>query len=313
MVYAVAGYQETNGLHAYALDAATGKVKWESHDAGSGGPWGPKAGLGLYGNLAIGAGRLWLASGTFYPGSFSLTDGSWIAAPCELDHHFYGLSMRRGADISVIDQRYIITGGMRLSSRQDPTEAMIKGDGYNALSVQAPDVPKAYKDKSFYGVDMLNSSDVTPAWDDALFVGGQGRDGKLRAWDRRGLLAELDAQFALGMDPNDRSRYQVRSLNTTNRNTPSSPANALWSQEEFNVQDQVLCADAVLAVHATYKPHSRPRETTGWYLSALDRKDGSERWRIDLPSKPMRGGLSVDRDGRIFVAFDDGSLGCYGR
>jgi len=78
--------------------------------------------------------------------------------------------------------------------------------------------------------------------------------------------------------------------------------------------------DAVVAVHATYSgspprpdsPDARARnQASGWFLSALERGDGKERWRVELPSKPMRGGLAIDRQGNILITFDDGSLRCY--
>ena len=317
VLYVVAGFQETNGMHAYALDPGTGRTKWESHDAGSGGQWGANGGFGCFGHLAVGAGRLWLASGTFYPGSYSLADGSWAAAPSEMDHHFYGVVMRRGADIGVLDDRFVITGGMRLSSRQEPEEAMIKGDGYNALSITPPQVPKAFKDKGFFGVDMLNNTTVTPAWDGSLLVGARGKEGQPVAWACAGVLSELANEIDKGVDPDDRSRFQVRSLGTPDAKRQSSaPANPAWDVLDLYAREQVLCSDAVLVIHAAYAS-GIPRfgslpEPSAWYLSALEREDGTERWRVELPSKPMHGGLAIDRNGNSLIVFDDGSLRCYG-
>jgi len=325
-VYAIAGYQETNGIHAYALDAATGKVRWESHDAGSGGQWGPKAGFGCYGHLAAGDGRLWLASGTLYPGSYGLSDGMWVAAPSERDHHFYGITMRRGEDIGVVDDRFVIIGGMRLSRRQTPREAMIKGDGYNALPTDPPKVPQQRKDKSLFGVDVINWSTVTPAWDEELFVGARGSEGRPYAWSCKGVISEIAKEFEKGVDEKAR-QPQVRSLNVlttrearNSRQGGAAPANPLWGPVELHAQEQILCADAVVAIHATYSgspprpdsPDARARnQASGWFLSALERGDGKERWRVELPSKPMRGGLAIDRHSNVLITFDDGSLRCY--
>ncbi len=317
VVYAVAGFQETNGMHAYALDAATGKVRWENHEAGTGGEWGPEGAFGLYGNMTIGDGRLWLASSTFYPGSYSLQDGTPQAAPCGKDHHFYGLTMRRGVDILSLDDNYIITGGIRLANMQEPKEQILKADGYNALSTTPPDVPKRWKDKSFYGVDMLNSSYVTPAYDEKIFVGGRGKEGKIQVWPIDSLKAELKAEFDKGMDEGDRNRHQIRSLNSGGKRGVSEPANPIWRPVELVAQEQVLTADCIVTVHAELdSPPGRWSalpERTGWYLSALERTDGAERWRVDLPAKPLKGGLSVDRNGNILIVFDDASVACYGK
>lgn len=316
-LYVVAGYHESNGMHAYALDPQTGETRWESHDAGTGGEWGPKAAFGLFGHLAVGGGRLWLAGSTFYPGSYSLKDGSWQAAPSDLDHHFYGLLMRRGVDVLVMEDQYVMVGGIRMANLLEPEEKLMKADGYNALSVRAPEVPKQSKDKSLYGVDMLNASNVTPAWDKELFVGARGKEGRPQAWSTAKLSAELQAQYDKGVDEADRGRFQIRSLNSTGKPQPSHPSDPVWEPVNLYGQEQVLAADCLLVVHSRLaKEPGRfgdMPERTGWWLSALERADGVERWRIDLPSKPLRGGLCVDRNGNVLIVYDNGSMSCHGQ
>ena len=54
------------------------------------------------------------------------------------------------------------------------------------------------------------------------------------------------------------------------------------------------------------------RSTGPWKLSAQNLQDGTSLWEIDLPSRPARDGICIDRNGRVIVSFDDGSSRCYG-
>jgi outer membrane protein assembly factor BamB len=314
-LYVVAGYQESNGIHAYALDPSTGQVIWENHAAGTGGDRGIEAAFGNYGHIATGGGRLWLASSSFYPGSFSLKDGSIQTAPCMMDHHFYGRTMRRGADVGILNGTFVMVGGMRLSTQQELPEQIIKGDGYNVLSVNPPTVPDGLKDKSFYGLDMINNSTTTPAWDDELMVAAISVTAmparKPSAWKTAAVAAQIQAEFDRGMDPSDRDKYQQRSLgaDSKNKNQSSSPENPVWSNSNIKAVEVVLCANAVLVIHADFKKDVQVSQP--WYLSALDRESGAEQWRITLPSKPRHDGLSVAAGGKIIVVFDDGGVRGY--
>lgn len=310
-LYVVAGYQESNGIHAYKLDPATGRVLWESHDAGTGGERGVEAAFGNYGHLAVGAGRLWLSSSTFYPGSYSLEDGSWRTAPSMMDHHFYGVTMRRGADISVLNDTFVIVGGMRLSTQQELPEQVIKGDGYNALSVTPPEVPETWNGKAFYGVDMINRAVTAPAWDDDLMVAGVEKY-EPRAWKTAAVSQQIQAAFDRGVDPADRDQFQQRSLGTTNsKQTASAPTNPVWADPSLQAVEMVLCANTALAIVVEFETINKVKLPKKWFLCALNRTDGAEEWRIELPTKPLHGGLSVASGGKIAIVFDDGSVRGY--
>lgn len=47
------------------------------------------------------------------------------------------------------------------------------------------------------------------------------------------------------------------------------------------------------------------------FLVALRVDDGSVLWRQKLPARPVKGGVAVDHDGRIYVALKDGQVLCY--
>jgi hypothetical protein len=48
------------------------------------------------------------------------------------------------------------------------------------------------------------------------------------------------------------------------------------------------------------------------FLAAIDFKDGADLWQEELPTAAVRGGVATDRAGRVLVALDDGRLVCFG-
>jgi hypothetical protein len=48
-------------------------------------------------------------------------------------------------------------------------------------------------------------------------------------------------------------------------------------------------------------------------LIAINRADGSERWRVSLPSEPVMDGLAVAREGSVVVQLLDGGVVCVGK
>lgn len=51
--------------------------------------------------------------------------------------------------------------------------------------------------------------------------------------------------------------------------------------------------------------------TTTAHLVALDAADGQLRWSRPLPADPVPWGLAIDREGRVLVSLNDGSILCY--
>ena len=98
---------------------------------------------------------------------------------------------------------------------------------------------------------------------------------------------------------------------------PSKPAKAFldfsqarWEHPGLELNAVVLTADAVLAAHGKSKKGERTGRHPGfesWHLSAFARADGTELWRVDLPSEPIYNGISVSASGQVVVIHRDGS------
>jgi hypothetical protein len=55
-------------------------------------------------------------------------------------------------------------------------------------------------------------------------------------------------------------------------------------------------------------PDASPGES---FLAAIKIKDGTVLWQQSLPANAVKGGTAIDRQGRIFVALENGQLTCF--
>ena len=98
------------------------------------------------------------------------------------------------------------------------------------------------------------------------------------------------------------------------RKIPEFPMRRWTFSMEMNAV--VLTANAVVATGGLRQV--RPQRFgeilpfAQWVLVALERKTGGELWRKELPSEPLSGGLSVNRDGNLIVMLRNGGVVCVG-
>lgn len=75
VAYVAAGIANYDGTHVYALDAATGKVRWQNNDSGNT-AGGQGAGVSVQGHLLLHDGKVFLAGGnTVAVASYAVADG----------------------------------------------------------------------------------------------------------------------------------------------------------------------------------------------------------------------------------------------
>jgi outer membrane protein assembly factor BamB len=78
VAYAAAGIVNYDGTHVYALDAATGRLRWQNNTSGHLDP-DALAGVSVQGNMIIHEDKLWLAGGNVVsPGVYALADGKCL-------------------------------------------------------------------------------------------------------------------------------------------------------------------------------------------------------------------------------------------
>jgi outer membrane protein assembly factor BamB len=82
VVYAAAGISNFDGTHVYALDAVTGKIRWQNNTSGNEDPETPEGGVSVQGPLLLHKGAIYMASGNMPPlSSYAVADGKFAPAP----------------------------------------------------------------------------------------------------------------------------------------------------------------------------------------------------------------------------------------
>ena len=297
--YAVAGFQAENGIHAYAFDPKTGQVKWEKHDAGSGGAVGPNAGYSAGGHVAVGGGRLWLCSSTNIPGSFELATGEFKPL---------GRGAAFGSEVGVFDGKWVMQGGRRLSETQDTLGKPLGGSGFGAVSTEStpPRVP------------LTGVGTALPAWDAELAImPPMGTGGVLTAVPTDKLLGWLAGRAAPAP-----AKPKTTQPDAAKPAGPPAPKAApvewaeskLWTSEGPGVTLTAfaLAKDVVVVAHASALAGGGFKGS----LTAFRRTDGTKAWSIDLPDQaapPAMNRLAIDNAGRVLVSLCDGSVICVGR
>jgi outer membrane protein assembly factor BamB len=106
IAYAAAGNANFDGTHVYALDAATGKIRWQNHTSGH--LEGSQSGAGVQGHLLLHDGALWMSSGNLVPlAKYDLKDGAFTRA-----------GGARGKDLYVLEGK-VQTSGVGLYWRPE--------------------------------------------------------------------------------------------------------------------------------------------------------------------------------------------------
>ncbi len=81
MAYAAAGIFNYDGTHVYALDALTGKIRWQNNTSGHQGPETTDAGVSVQGHLLLHDGAVYLPGGNKpMIASFAVADGKYLPA-----------------------------------------------------------------------------------------------------------------------------------------------------------------------------------------------------------------------------------------
>jgi len=114
VAYFAAGINDYDGTHLYALDVATGEIKWQNNTAGHLDAWS-RRGVACQGELLLHDGKLYLAGGTAVsPGAFDVTNGECLNDPPS----WVGTQARRGRELRLANGRVEVSG-QPLYSRAD--------------------------------------------------------------------------------------------------------------------------------------------------------------------------------------------------
>ncbi len=268
-----AGIIDTDGTYLYAVDAETGELRWCNNTSGHLSK-GLRKGVSAQGNLAVAGDMLWLAGGNVVsPAPYDLETGDYHGPPPGDGSP----RTNRGEEIGVFWGDHLLLGGkLRYSVRDN-----IVNPGRFVLAHAKP------------GGDgrtaVMSQGRVVPVWDDATVIALSGREAPPSAFDA----------------PELRERLQKQGIS-------SRAPKRMWTSKALDgsqVLAMALAGDAVLVACKTPQPRQiKPR----YRLCLLDREKGRLRWEHNLPTAPTLNGLAVDRQGRVIVPMEDGSVSVWG-
>ena len=114
VAYAAAGIVNYDGTHVYALDAATGRVRWQNNSSGHLDPT-TFAGVSVQGNMILHEGKLWLAGGNVVsPAVYDLTNGKCLNDVNQVhrlaDNNLPSSESPRGSELYLVANQVMVSG-----------------------------------------------------------------------------------------------------------------------------------------------------------------------------------------------------------
>ena len=287
VAYAAAGIIDQDGTYVYALDAKTGKIKWQNNSSGHLN-LELRKGVSVQGNLSIQGNHLLLAGGNqVSPARFDLRTGQCSARSFDQGKP----KANNGQYVGVLKGDTVIVGGRILHSA--PENVSTKG------SFQMYNKKRGLR---------LNYGAIPPAWDNDTVAFVNYKRGRLTACDTDTIISRITQETAIDTRRTDRNRLvTLAQLLEVQRGTR-------WQTEmkqfdEFEVVSIALCPNAVVSV-AQYQ--IRNRAQSQWWILAFDRETGKQILRREIRGEPLPGGLLINRRGQAIVSMLDGNILCFG-
>jgi len=315
VVYAAAGIIDYDGTTVCALDAGTGKLKWQNVASGHLNEK-TRQGVSVAGHLTVADGKLWMAGGNMAtPAVYDLADGKCLnRKPADNVRALYN----HGEDVCIFGGAYVLTGGRK---KYSPPREMVSSDTFMVSKVSwgAPYIYYSHvvkgQEKQQQPAYFLRGR-VAPAWDSKTFIARDlkydGISSWIRCFDSKAIedhLAKLLAPEAIekekttwAMQPN-----MAGLVRDKNRRKWPEPR---W---QADLPPKVIAHALVVTPNAVLMTlDGGPKHRSDWSLVAFDAATGTRLWEHALPSAPRIGGLLVDRDGRTVVVLVNGTILCYG-
>jgi len=302
IAYFAAGIVDRDGTHVFALDAATGQIKWHNNSCG----WVDKEnrkGVSAQGGMTIQNGHLYLAGGNAVsPACFDLETGELIYSGYQ-SYSAYA-PVRRGRDIVAFGDDLLLAGGPLMYSPLSEENPERLGTGKSMAFIQV----KADGTISYPEVELAETFHA-PVWDAELFaMEFKGKKGSgISVYDSQ----KVSDLISLIVEENEITEWKgVRPKNYIGGKVKTArktflPDETLWKLSEMNVLGMVLSANALV--------YTCEQKDKTYALCAVRREDGSELWTQSLPAQPLYNSICIARNGSISVAISDGRIICFGK
>jgi len=289
-VYAAAGMCDWDGTHVYALDAIDGSLVWQNSDSAFVSTNSHK-GFSVYGYLTVQNGKLWMPGGnSCSPVAFDLETGVFDSGDVGFKK---GL---RGREIGAYGDDHVLFGGTLLYGRTNEW-ANKRGLGVQFQMLDGSGARDGSPVSSgLLGRDHRNV--IFPAWDDEITVSDVHTFKVLSCWNTTQMVARFTESRN---DPETKSG----TISGVYLDETTNPAQ-LWRHEEQSLYGIALAKDAVVVLHANIAPRGGLPDT--FWVSGVNRTNGSILWTQDLDEAPMLGHMAIDRSGTILLPLRDGRI-----
>jgi len=280
VAYAAAGIIDYDGTYVYALDAESGKPIWANTTSGHLDKLLRK-GVSAQGVLTLAGNRLWMPGGNVIsPACYALQDGQCLSRSVGDGSP----RANRGQEIGVLNGDYLIFGG-RL--QYSGIRNYVNPGSFTIAKVGTDGIARAMQ---------LGSGKIPPAWSQDRLVMANGPRSLPICVDSAALIDHLEKAAPTDL------RQQFAYANKLRKS---------WTAEELKDSDPVafvLAKNAVITVLEMQRPRSL---SSNWTLAGLNPETGKVMWKKQLPSAALPGGTLVDRNGKIIVVHEDGSVSCF--
>ena len=270
VAYAAAGIINYDGTHVYALDAATGRIKWQNNTSGHLNE-DLREGVSAQGDIALLGDRLLLAGGNVAsPGIYGLSDGKCLNNAPRPGWP----GGNQGSMVCGFLGKYPMVGGRRLFTQEDDPIT-----NWKPFDIQAPDNFRKKLKSAFVGR-------IAPAFGHGV-VATSARGGPLVC-----LEVEMVETWINTPETDDRQR------------NPQSELLRRWEADSLHG-----CVAIVVAPNAVVAA-GQDRATGQWCVKAFDLEDGKQLWAEPMPGPPVANGLCVDGAGRVISVLEGGRVVC---
>lgn len=287
IAYFAAGIIDHDGTYVYAVDAKTGKIKWQNNSSGHLNSELRK-GVSAQGNLTIHGNRLLFAGGNqVSPAPFDLETGECLAKPFDQGRP----KANNGQFAGVLLNDFPIIGGRVLYSA--PSNVSTKGSFVTFVKNQPL---------------RLNFGGIPAAWSETTVALVNFKHGKLTCCDADKVAERLSKGY--DKDPKTGRRRRTNLATAFARDKAIRWQSDLGESNKFEAVSLAICPNAVVAI---VQNQQKARAQPQWYAVAFNAKNGATLWRHELRNDPLPGGLLIDRNGQVIVTMLDGSVLCLGQ
>lgn len=253
VAYVAAGIVNYDGTHVYALDAATGAIKWQNNSSGHLDDEA-HSGVSVQGQMMMQEGKLYLAGGNAVsPAIYDASNGKCLNDPDALNvvrnNNVPASEGPRGWELYKVGGNVMVSGKPYYSHPKYPV----------------------------YDVTVFNKTLVASKGDlDFVWVNNE----KLMCF--QSLTQSQKNQF-----PAAWGKLDIPGLKP------------VWENHCKESVALAVCKNAVIVA-------------TKSEVTALNLADGKPLWTQRLPVSPVLWGLAVDRDGRVIITLENGTVICFG-